>query len=222
MTTLRSQTSDPSTHQSLGTQRIEELVDGVFAIVLTLLVLDIQVPQATSEMDLLSKLWNLRSNIISYVVSFIVLGTFWYGHTLEFHRIQRSDRIHIGLNLLFLLLIAFIPFSASLLGENGRFHSSSIVYGVNLLVIGVVRYWHWCYATTGYRLIGKEVELRVILAIRRRFLMVPLACLLAILVSLLNTTLSLFLYAIIPALYLHRVRDSGIPTSESPQRSELK
>lgn len=221
MTTLRSQTSDPTTHRTLGTQRIETLVDGVFAIVLTLLVLDIQAPQATSEMDLIIKLWELRDNIFSYIVSFTVLGTFWYGHTIEFHYIQRSDRIHILLNLIFLLCIAFIPFSASLIAKDGRFHSSSVVYGVNLLLTGVVRYFHWCHITSGHRLIDPSIEPRLIQAIRRRFLMVPFACLFAIFISLINTRISLLFYALIPAIYIRRVRGSGIPTSET-QRDDIE
>ncbi|MBD3887181.1 DUF1211 domain-containing protein [Phormidium tenue FACHB-886] len=159
MTILRSRTTDTTTHQTLGTQRIETLVDGVFAIVLTLLVLDIQAPDASSEMDLLKKLWALRDNIFSYVISFVVLGTFWYGHTIEFHYIERSDRIHIWLNLLFLLCIVFIPFSASLIGQEGKFRVASIVFGFNLLLTGIVRYCHWYYATTGHRLINIRLSL---------------------------------------------------------------
>ncbi|MBW4525344.1 MAG: DUF1211 domain-containing protein [Phormidium tanganyikae FI6-MK23] len=219
---IKQQSTDPSTHQTLGTQRIETLVDGVFAIVLTLLVLDIQAPEATSEMDWLRKLWELRENIFSYLVSFIVLGTFWYGHTIEFHYVQRSDRIHIWLNLVFLLCIAFIPFSASLIGQDGQLHTASVVYGLNLLLTGIVRYWHWYYITSGHRLVDVEMELRLIRTIRRRFLMVPFAYLLAIFVSLLNTRIGLLLYALIPVLYIHRVRGSSIATSVKRQTPDIE
>lgn len=219
---MKPQTSDPSTHQTLGTQRIETLVDGVFAIALTLLVLDIQAPQASSEMELLGKLWELRENIFSYLVSFIVLGTFWYGHTIEFHYVERSDRIHIGLNLVFLLCIAFIPFSASLIGQDGQFHTASVVYGLNLLLTGIVRYWHWSYITLGHRLVSIEMEPRLIRTIRRRFLIIPFSYLLAILISLLNTRIGLLLYALIPVLYIHRVHGSSIATSVEPQTPEVE
>lgn len=217
MATLKSsQSTDSNVHQTIGTQRIETLVDGVFAIVLTLLVLDIQAPEASSEMELLKKIWDLRENIFSYVVSFIVLGTFWYGHTIEFHYIQRSDRIHIWLNLTFLLCIAFIPFSASLIGEDGQFHSASFLYGLNLLLTGMVRYVHWYYASSGHRLIDLEIEPRLIRMIQRRFLIVPFAYLFAMVISLFNTRIGFLLYAIIPALYIRRIRGSGIPTSAPP------
>lgn len=197
-------------------------MDGVFAIVLTLLVLDIQAPDASSEIDLLKKLWALRDNIFSYIVSFVVLGTFWYGHTIEFHYIERSDRVHIWLNLLFLLCIAFIPFSASLIGQEGRFRIASVVYGFNLFLTGITRYYHWRYVTTGHRLINVEVEPQLIQMIQRRFLIVPFACLIAMFLSLLNTRLGLLLYAIIPALYIRRVRGSGIVTSAAPQSEEIE
>ncbi|MBD1841951.1 DUF1211 domain-containing protein [Cyanobacteria bacterium FACHB-63] len=218
---MKFQNTDPSTRQTLGTQRIENLVDGVFSIVLTLLVLDIQVPSAASEMDLLGKLWGLREHILSFVISFVVLGTFWYGHTIEFHFIQRSDRIHIGLSLLFLLCIAFIPFSASLIGEDGQFRFAGVVYGLNLLFTAIMRYWHWYYATNGHRLIDPATDPRFILKLRQRFLMVPFACIFAILVSLFNTRIGFLLYVLIPVFYLYRVRGSGIPTSATPQTSDI-
>lgn len=222
MTTLRSRSSDSTTDQTLGTQRIETLVDGVFAIVLTLLVLDIQAPEANSEMELLRKIWDLRENIFSYVISFIVLGTFWYGHTIEFHVIKRSDRIHIWLNLIFLLCIAFIPFSASLIGLDGRFHSAAVLYGLNLLLTGIVRYCHWYYATSGHRLIPVEIDPRLIQRLRRRFLMVPFAYLLAMAISLFNARIGLLLYAIIPALYVRPVPGSAIPTSAERQSEDIE
>lgn len=194
----------------------------MFAIVLTLLVLDIQAPEASSEMELFRKLWELRENIFSYAVSFVVLGTFWYSHTLEFHYIRRSDRIHIWLNLIFLLCIAFIPFSASLIGKDGRYHSASVVYGINLLLTGIVQYGHWWYATSGHRLIDVEVDSRLIRRVRRVTLIVPLTYLVAIIVSLFNTRLALLMYAIIPALYIRRVRGSGIATSLAPQSQEVE
>ena len=102
----------------LSSVRIMTLADGVFAIVLTLLVLDIKAPKAISEAELISKLLALWPKLFSYIISFVILGILWFGHHMEFHYIRRSDRIHIWLNLLFLMCIAFIPFSAALLGSN--------------------------------------------------------------------------------------------------------
>lgn len=148
------------------------------------------------------------------------IGTFWYGHTIEFYYIQRSDRVHIWLNLLLLLCIVFIPFSASLIGQDGKFHSASVIYGLNLLLAGVVRYWHWRYSTRDHRLLDPDVEPRLIRAIGRVFLIVPFAYLFAIAVSLLNTRIGLLLYAIIPAFYIRQVRGSVIPTLLAPQSQE--
>ncbi len=216
------QSTNSSMRQTIGTQRIETLVDGVFAIVLTLLVLDIHAPQASSEIDLLKKLWALRENIFSYIVSFVVLGTFWYGHTIEFHYIQRSERIHAGINLVFLLCIAFIPFSASLIGQDGQFRTASAIYGLNLLFTVIVRYWHWHYVSSGHRLIDIETEAFLIRKIRRRLFVVPFAYLFAIVVSLLNARIGLLLYVLIPVLYIHRVGNSIVITSAEPQGTEIE
>lgn len=96
------------------------LVNGVFAIVLTLLVLDLRPPQAVSNVDLAHQLRAMKPALISSVVSFAIVAVFWYGHHMESRWIRRSDRIHLGLTLLFLLTICFVPFAASLLGHNPR------------------------------------------------------------------------------------------------------
>lgn len=75
--------------------------------------------------------------------------------------------------------------------------------------------------TSGYRLIDLEIEPRLIQTIRRRSLIVPIAYLFAMFISLLNTRIGLLLYAIIPMLYIRRVRESNIPTSATPQSQEI-
>src|SRR5579863_8710240 len=141
------------TDQGLTTARVTALVDGVFAIVLTLLVLDLHAPAASSRADLVAKLRALAPSMVSFLVSFVVLGIFWYGHHMEMHWIVRSDRIHLGLTLAFLLTISFVPFSAALLGRNHELPLAATVYGANLFLAGIVRYLHWAYATQHHRLV---------------------------------------------------------------------
>ena len=103
----------------LETDRLETLADGVFAIAMTILVFEITVPDlATGELDQLgSKLLALWPKLLAYVISFIVLGIFWIGHHNQFAFIRRANRTFLWLNIVFLMLIAFIPFSAALLGR---------------------------------------------------------------------------------------------------------
>jgi uncharacterized membrane protein len=88
--------------------RIATLADGVFAIVLTLLVLDIKAPQASSEAELLSQLLALWPKLFSYIISFAILGIFWFGHHMEFHYIRRLISVPISLILYALIPILYI------------------------------------------------------------------------------------------------------------------
>src|SRR5215471_1982543 len=102
----------------LGRNRIEALTDGVFAVAMTLLVLDIRVPElhqplATAELPL--KLLSLWPKFLSYTISFVILGVYWVGHHVQLSFIRRADRPLLWINILFLLWVALVPFPIGLL-----------------------------------------------------------------------------------------------------------
>jgi uncharacterized membrane protein len=205
-----------STENDVSNSRIETLADGVFAIVLTLLILDIKAPQATSDAELIQKLLALEPKFFTYVLSFIILGLFWFGHQLVSRYIKHSDHIHLWLSLLFLMSIAFIPFSAAVLGENGQQRSAVIVYGGNLLLSGSIRCLHWRYVTRNHRLVDPGLDARLIAKIANAFLVIPFFYTIAIATSFFSIQVSLFLYAISPLLgglrmnsIFHHSRKSG-------------
>ena len=99
----------------LATNRLEALVDGVFAVVMTLLVLDITVPSPTQPhavAHLVRNLIALKPTVLSYALSFVIAGIYWVGHHNQFAYIRRTDRPLLWINILFLMCVAFIPFSA--------------------------------------------------------------------------------------------------------------
>lgn len=206
------------TSDGLSSERIKTLVDGVFAIVLTLLVLELKAPEAGSDAELISKLLALYPKFFSFVISFAILGIFWFGHHMEFHYIKRSDRIHVWLNLLFLMCIAVIPFSAALLGENLDSQVAIAFYGSNLIAAGLVRYFHWRYITYGHRLVDINMDVEVVRKVERIFLIVPFAYLGAICLSFLNAAVSLILYILIPVLYIRPPREDRHLTSLGIQK----
>jgi uncharacterized membrane protein len=96
--------------------------DAVFAIAITLLVLDIRVPEIPERLvveQLPQRLYELRPKYLSYVLSFVVILMYWMAHHSTFRAIRCYDRVLIWLNSLFLMCIAFLPFPTSLLGEYG-------------------------------------------------------------------------------------------------------
>ncbi|MBK5109847.1 MAG: DUF1211 domain-containing protein [Thermoleophilia bacterium] len=100
--------------------RMAALTDGVIAIAITLLVLDIAVPEIPDALvseELGSALWELRPEVFAFVLSFTVIAYYWLAHRLVFSHLRTIDVPLMVINLFFLLMIAFMPFAASLLAE---------------------------------------------------------------------------------------------------------
>ena len=127
---MTSPEDDPS---GLGKGRIEAFSDGVFAIAITLLVLEIHVPQAsnTAVVHLTGALLALWPQLLSYALSFVIVGVYWVGHHLMMHSLRRVDRMLLWLNLLFLLFLTLIPVSANLLGQFRAVPIAVAAYGAN-------------------------------------------------------------------------------------------
>ncbi|PZO38863.1 MAG: hypothetical protein DCF19_15430 [Pseudanabaena frigida] len=185
-----------SENTDISNHRIDALVDAFFAIALTLLVLDIKTFHVDSDRELTQHLILLIPKFFTYFLSFAILGLLWFEHQMVSHYVLRSDRTHIWLNLLFLMSISMIPFSASLLGENIQHPSATTFYGTNLLIVGVIQYLDWEYITRKNRLIDENLDRRLVRAVQKIFLFVPLTYAIAIEVSFFSISLSLALYSL--------------------------
>jgi uncharacterized membrane protein len=129
--------------------RIEALSDGVFSIAMTFLVFNLKDPlAATSVTDeaLLGALWSIAPNISSFFLSFMTLGIFWTGHSTQFDYLERSDRNLYWLNLFFLMFVALLPFTTSILGSHIENKVAVILYWLNILALGLALLLHWNYA----------------------------------------------------------------------------
>jgi uncharacterized membrane protein len=149
----------------LAVHRLEALVDGVFAIVMTLLVLEISIPEIVHpslHAELPRRLLELWPKLYSYVLSFLVLGILWSLHHRSFHSIKRSDSGLIWLNIVFLMFVALIPFSTSLLGNYGTEQLSIVIYAINIILAVAMRLIIWIYATGKYRLVDSDTSPRLI------------------------------------------------------------
>jgi uncharacterized membrane protein len=141
--------------------RLEALTDAVFAIVMTLLVLEISIPEIAHpslQAELPRRLFELWPKLYSYVISFLVLGILWSLHHRSFHSIKRSDNVLVWLNIVFLMFVALIPFSTSLLGNYGTEQLSIVIYTTNVLLALVMRLIIWTYATGKYRLVDSDIN----------------------------------------------------------------
>jgi uncharacterized membrane protein len=129
--------------------RQKALADGVFAIVMTLLVLELAIPEihGGTNQDLTQALAAMWPKFIAYTLSFLVLGVFWLIHHFLFDVIKYYDPRLAWLNILFLLFVALVPFTTSLLGEYLLQKTPAIIYGIQLLVIFFMGFVIWSYAT---------------------------------------------------------------------------
>ena len=120
---------DPRQVSLMSLNRFEAFSDGVFAIAVTLLVLEIKAPdlsEATSS-EAITKLLQVFPHILSYITSFIVIGVLWINHHALFHFLKRVDRTALAINLLLLMCVAFIPYPTALIGELGLLLWSGLV-----------------------------------------------------------------------------------------------
>ena len=151
-------------------ERIAGLSDGVFAIAMTLIVLEIHVPDAgpiRSEQDLWNALLGLGPRLLTYLLSFLTLGIFWNGQQTQLNLFASADRDLTWLQLAFLATIALMPFSTSLLAEFITYRLALLAYWLNIFAIGLLLYLNWEYALRK-RLVTAEATPAITTVIRRR------------------------------------------------------
>jgi uncharacterized membrane protein len=142
----------PEESSSRELDRLIFFSDAVFAIVMTLLVLEIRVPDVPSDVaaqEVPGLVFELWPKIFSYVLSFLVIGLYWIGHHQTFRYVRSYDRTLLWLNLVFLLSISFIPFPTDLLGEYGGLRFAVIFYAASLGMTRLLLAMVWWYVVSG-------------------------------------------------------------------------
>lgn len=129
--------------------RLNALSDGLFAIVLTLLVLELKLPETDSSSQLLGAFIALWPKLFSYFLTFLIAGLYWVIHHRMFGAIREVDPILLWINLMFLLPVGLLPFSTALVGSHGASNGSFswALYAVNMMLIGLTLAAAWGYAS---------------------------------------------------------------------------
>jgi uncharacterized membrane protein len=142
--------STPSEHAGRigSTTRVEAFSDGVFAIAITLLVLEVKVPEVERGTGLAHEMLRLWPSYVAYAVSFLTIGIMWVNHHAAFERIAVADRGLLFRNLFLLGSVSFLPFPTAVLarylrdgGANAR--TAAVAYGLAMMVIGSSFAWLW-------------------------------------------------------------------------------
>jgi uncharacterized membrane protein len=140
--------------------RIIFFSDAVFAIVITILVLDIRVPDIPPDLvaqELPGQILDLGPKFLSYVISFLVIAIYWQAHHRVFRPIRSYDRTLLWLNFLFLMAISFLPFPTSLLGEYSEEQLSVVIYAANAALASLLLVSISWYAIAGHRLVAPNL-----------------------------------------------------------------
>jgi len=182
--------------------RVEAFSDGIFAFAATLLILNLAVTPGRPLGGELAGIW---TSYLAYAVSFVTIGIIWVNHHTLMHQIGRVDRTFLMLSVLFLMLIAFIPFPTRLLALYIRTEgaeAAALAYGITLTATAVLINSVWWYAATGRRLLRQDADEAVVLGIGRSYIIGPVIYLGATLVALISPIASAGLYLAIAVFYV--------------------
>jgi uncharacterized membrane protein len=186
-----------------GKGRIESLTDGIFAFGMTLLVLGAGYPFTVATLaktpahDILV---NSVPDVILYAISFLLLAAFWVAHHSQFHHIRYVDRTLLWLNIIILMLIAFIPFTSTIAGIFPADPVASAVFEIHLLLTGLLFHLQWRYATKDHRLVDKDLSETVIRRGKEVTLIIPVFSCVGIILAALNIPYGVAVYICVPFL----------------------
>lgn len=191
----------------MSTSRTEAFSDGIFAIAATLLVLELKVPHVEAG-QLLGALLEGWPSYATYAVSFLTIGIIWVNHHTIMDRVRRVDRPLLFLNLVFLMLVAAIPFPTALLadylGEGGDDRLAAAIYGGMMWAMGLAICAIWAYVVRS-NILHEGVDRDLARRSLRTFAAGIPAYPLGIVVSTLSAELGLVVYAIIALFYMFDV-----------------
>lgn len=179
---------------SEGTGRIQAFSDGVFAIAITLLVLDIHVPEVTDNQSLLKALSTNWEPLLAFVIGFFTLLVCWINHHYMFEMICKSNGMILLLNGFKLLVVSFTPFATALLSKYiGTAHQETAIsiYGLNFFLMGTAMTGIWLYASQHNLTIAPAEELK---ASTQLYVFASVLSGLIFIVSFFSVTVSLFLF----------------------------
>jgi uncharacterized membrane protein len=211
------------------TGRLEAFSDGVFAVAITLLVLNIKIPgidappnKSLDDIALWPMLRNEWPMLAAYVTSFATVGIMWVNHHRLFEHIKRTDTGLLLLNLLLLLMIVFVPVPTALLAEYlllPNQHVAAMVYSGTFFIVACCFNLLWRYASYHNRLLGKNADAHAVAAISRQYLFGPLCYLIALVLARVNAPASIifnFLLALFFAIPPRPPR--SLPSSDDATR----
>lgn len=180
--------------------RLENLTDGIFAIVMTILVLELKVPDlpgAVTSNDIIAAITAAAAPLLAYVLAFMILFTYWRAHNYIVSALAKNvDTWLSNINTIFLLFVGLVPFTSYLLGRYHNNQAAIFIFGVNVVAIGLSLYWLRYYALTAGTINNTPITPAENRRANIRVLMPVCLAVAAIGVSFWNTDLSFILFTV--------------------------
>lgn len=196
---MTGQAAGPEYH--ISKNRLETLVDGIFAIAMTLLVLGISPPRpqdAVAEALLPEMIESLLPQVFLFIVAFLVLALFWLGHHRQFHYVHRIDPPLLWINILILIAIVFVPFSTDVAGDYPSVTAASLLFHANMFIVGALFLLQWHYICRHGHLCEPAPGHAVMRGGLFRSVLVPAVAITGALICFANPPVSLLVYIALP------------------------
>jgi len=192
--------------QSSDTSRLETFSDGVLAIAITLLILEVRVPPDVPGRDLGRAVLHQWPSYAGYAVSFLTIGVIWVNHHHMFKLIARTNHPFLMINVVFLMAIAFLPWPTTLVADyirdpDGR-RVAAVVYGLTMVAVAVMFCVVWFYASWRGRLLNGELDREALNRTYRSYLLGPVVYGSAVVIALFAPLVSLAIYAALAVYWL--------------------
>jgi uncharacterized membrane protein len=191
----------PTYELKIPTNRLETLTDGIFAIAMTLLVLSIAVPTLQNPVTpfmFQEYVISILPQIFIYVLSFVLLAIFWLNHHI-FFLIKRTNIALLWINIFWLISIAIVPFSTSIMGKYSQFQLSILIFELNILIIGILSYINWYYASKKGFIDEKLTPYSK--RIERSNLALPILATTAMIISFISPLWSIMVFLLVPIIF---------------------
>lgn len=197
----------------LGKGRIQSLSDGVFAVSMGVMILQLAIPVVPAGAPLRELLWRLGAMapaLLACAGGFVLMAVLWYYQHVTFHFVRHTNGVLLWLNLVFLMFLAGLPFSISMLGRYPMEATAQFLFFGNLLAASTTLNWHWYYAIRHY-MVAPEMEVEIGRRITGQLRLAPAACVLALALALLSPNLAYIGFALVLllGLILERFRKSA-------------
>jgi len=177
------------------------MVDGIFAIAMTILVLGINPPKpeiSEAQVVLPGQIFDLFPEIFIFIIAFLILAGFWLDHHRQFHFVSDIDSHLLWITVFLLISVVLIPFSTDVAGDYPDVQVAALLFHINILIVGLIFSYHLHYISQSRHLLDSLADRKSLKVLFHQCLLIPGIAFLAAIISFFNPSVSLLVYLGVP------------------------